>query len=119
MFCIREDEIKVAPRDTADSHLEWFQKEGWINEENAEEFLNQHIRGFYLPSENSLYSYKGVSFWFDGSVLMEIQSRLPELKKALGLRDDTKIFFGSKDRLLDDIYYPKFYIGTLEEIVNQ
>ena len=37
MFCIRNGKITVAPEGTAMSHLEWFEAEGWITEDNAKQ----------------------------------------------------------------------------------
>jgi hypothetical protein len=65
MFIILGDEIRIGPTGTKDSHLEWFKREGWMTEENAEEFLNTHVRGFFLQSDNGLYCYIGVGFYFN------------------------------------------------------
>lgn len=58
MFCIIKGEVKVGPIGTSECHLDWFKRERWIaeNEEDAEEFLNTHIRGFFFEAVNSLYS---------------------------------------------------------------
>lgn len=118
MFCIVEGEAKVGPIGTADSHLDWFKKEGWIqeNEEDAEEFLNTHIRGFFFEPVNGLYCYRGVGFRFDGDVIEEIKNYLPKLKEALKLNDDAKICFGPKDNPINDIEYPQYCAGTLKEL---
>ena len=118
MFCIKDGRVEVGPTKTKDSHLEWFKKEGWVNEENAEEFLNKVVRGFYLPSENGLYCYRGVGFWYDDEVIKEIIGKLPQLKKALNLNDDTKICFGPKDSPLEGIKYPRHCSGTLKELLK-
>jgi len=76
MFCFIGDEVKVGPIGTTESHLDWFKREGWIaeTEENAEEFLNTHVRGFFFKSENGLYCYRGVGFGFDEDVIKEIKN---------------------------------------------
>ena len=79
MFCVVGGEVKVGPMGSNECHLDWFKREGWIteNEENAEEFLNTHLRGFFLKSENGLYCYRGVGFGFDEEVVKEIKTYLP------------------------------------------
>ena len=94
MFCVRNGKIEVAPQNITDSHIEWFEKMGWITEENAEDFLKQNIRGFYLPGQNKLHCYRGVGFSFDDKILPEILDKIVELKKAFNLNDDTEIHLG-------------------------
>jgi hypothetical protein len=119
MFCIIGDEVKVGPIGTTESHLDWFKREGWIaeTEENAEEFLNTHIRGFFLQSENGLYCYRGVGFGFDEDVISELKKYLPKLKEVFNLNNDTKICFGPKDSPLEGINWPRYYAGTLKELL--
>jgi len=127
MFCIRNGEIEVGPTNTPDSHIEWFEKEGWIPEEEilreeviekVEEFLNNNVRGCYVPSENTLYCYKGAGVWFEDKDIDLIKGKLLDLKKALDLKGDTKIIFGPKDKIIYGIEYPKRYEGILEEIIS-
>jgi len=119
MFCIRDGKVEVAPKNISDSHIEWFEKEGWIMEENAEEFLNCNIRGFYLPGQNKLYSYRGVGFSFDDKVLPEILNKVIELKKAFSLNDSTEIHLGPKDSPIGGKEYPRIYAGTLKELIDK
>jgi len=120
MFCIVGDGVKVGPLGSSESHLDWFKREGWIaeNEENAEEFLNTHIRGFFLKSENELYCYRGVGFYFDDDVIKEIKKHLLKLKEAFNLSDNAKICFGPKDSPLENIDWPRCCAGTLKELVR-
>lgn len=102
-----------------DSHLEWFKKEGWITEANAELFLNKTIRGFYLMSENSLYCYKGIGFYYDDVLIQEVLAKLPELKKILNLNEKTKIYFGPKDSPIEGKEYPRYCAGVLTEFFKR
>ncbi|MDD5145878.1 MAG: hypothetical protein PHF44_03495 [Candidatus Pacebacteria bacterium] len=63
MFCMRNGRIEVGPKNTSESHIEWFEREGWLNDDNAEQFLTANIRGFYLPNENKLYCYRSIGFF--------------------------------------------------------
>lgn len=118
MFCIKGNEIRIASRGTTQSHLEWFQGEGWLDEENAEEFLNQYIRGFYLPSENRIYAYRGVGFGFNEEVISEVKKRIPEFKVIFHLTDETKICFGPKDSPVHGMHYPRHCEGALREMLE-
>ena len=119
MFCIKEGKIEVAPRNITDSHIEWFEKEGWITEENAEDFLNQNIRGFYLPDQNKLYCYRGVGFSFDDKVLPEVLNKIVEFKKAFNLNDNTEIHLGPKDSPIGGTEYQRVFTGTLRELIDK
>ena len=119
MFCIIGDEVKVGPKGTTESHLDWFKREGWIaeNEENAEEFLNSYIRGFFLKSENGLHCYRGVGFGFNGDVIEETKKHLLKLKEAFNLSGNAKICFGPKDSPLEGIDWPRYCAGTSNELL--
>jgi len=119
MFCIKEGKIEVAPRNITDSHIEWFEKEGWITEENAEDFLKQNIRGFYLPDQNKLYCYRGVGFSFDDKVLPEVLNKIVEFKKAFNLNDNTEIHLGPKDSPIGGTEYQRVFTGTLRELIDK
>ena len=51
-------------------------------------------------------------------MIKEIIGKLPQLKKALNLNDDTKICFGPKDSPLEGIEYPRHCSGTLKELLK-
>ncbi len=117
MFCLRDNGVEVAPKGTTNSHLEWFEEEGWVSEENRDEFLNQNIRGFYFPPEDTLYCYQG-NFTFDEELIDKVRKRLEELKEALSLNEETRICFGPKDRIISGREFPQFFAGTLSEFQN-
>jgi len=117
MFCIKNDKVEVASSGTVNSHLEWFEEEGWFAGESAEDFLNRNIRGFYFPPTNSLYCYRGVDFSFDEEVIAEVKKRLVELKKALDLKDDSRICFGPKDSPIGEREYPRHSEGRLKDLI--
>jgi len=121
MFCIIGNEIKVGPVGTIESHLEWLKREGLIveTEENAEEFLNKHIRGYFLPGKNGLYAYIGLGFEFNDEVINDVLRKLVQLKETLNLNDDTKICFGLDESPVNGIEYPQYCAGTLKELLNQ
>jgi hypothetical protein len=115
MFCFRGDAIEVAQAGSADSHIEWFESEGWLTEASAAEFLENTIRGFYLPAGNELYCYKGAGWYFDEQVLMKLLEKLGELKFALSLNDETKLYLGPKDTVINGVRYKQRLIGALKD----
>lgn len=116
MFCLKDGKVEVAPANIMDSHIEWFEKEGWITNKNTQDFLNQNIRGFYLPGENKLYCYKGAGFSFDDKVLPELLEKIAELKQYFSLNDNTEIHLGPRDSSVDDTEYKRIFVGTLKEL---
>ncbi len=119
MFVIKDGEVKVGPKNVKDSHMEWFEGEGWTTRENAEDFMKIHIRGFYLENQNALYCYRGTGFGFDDKVKPELLSKLKEIKKALGLDNKTKIHLGPRDNLLYGIDWQTVYLGNVEELMGK
>ena len=61
----------------------------------------------------------GVGFWFNKKVINEVLSKLPEIKKAIDLNDDTKIYFGPKDNPIEGVEYPQYFAGTLKELLRR
>ncbi len=118
MFCIKDGKVEIASPNRADSHIEWFKKEGWITDKNAEDFLRQTIRGFYLPGQNKLYCYRGIGFSFDEKVLPEVLNKIVELKKSFNLNDDTEINLGPKDSPIGGREYQRVMAGTLRELAD-
>ena len=116
MCCLIDGRLRVAPRNTPESHLEWFRREGWLNDENAQDFLEKNIRGFYLPGENKLYAYRGVGFDFDERVLPELLGKIEDLKAVLRLNGETEIHLGPKDSLIFGKDYRKKFAGRIKEL---
>lgn len=118
MFCLRGDAIEIAVRGSPMSHLEWFDSRGWVAKENIGEFLENNIRGFYLPGSNELYCYKGVGWNFDEDLLSKMLANIKRLKEALGLNDGTKINLGPKAAIVNGLCCERKYIGTLKELAG-
>jgi len=119
MFCITaQGKIEIAPSRTTMSHLEWFKEWGWINAANEERFLAETIRGFFSPQDNAIYCYKDVCFFFDEDLVKKVKNHLSELKKLLGLKDDTKVVFGPRDITIRGVHHPQRFEGILKVILN-
>ncbi len=118
MFCIRDGKVDIASPNITDSHIEWFEKEGWVTKENVEDFLKQNVRGFYLPEQNKLYCYRGVGFSFDDKVLPEVLDKIIELKKAFDFNDETEVYLGPKDSPIGGVEYQRVFIGILRGLTD-
>jgi thymidylate synthase ThyX len=118
MFCVLNGEVKIGPKNTSESHIEWFKREGWLTDETAEDFLKKNIRGFYLPAEDKLYVYRGVGFQFDQQTLPELMEKMEDFKKAFGLTGKTKICLGPKDSPVKDVEYPRICAGTVNGLTS-
>jgi len=97
MFCLIDGKVMAGPKNTPESHIEWFRREGWLNDENAAEFLKKNIRGFYLSEANKLYAYRSLGFDSDEKVLPELLKRIEDFKAAFNLNGETEIHLGPKD----------------------
>ncbi len=119
MFCLRNGKVEIGPENTSESHIEWFGREGWLTDENAEQFLSENIRGFFLPKENKLYAYRGVGFQFDEKVLPELSDKIEDFKKCFNLNDETEIHLGPKDSPINGREYPRRYAGRIKELMAE
>ena len=121
MFWVVGEDIVVAPQRTPKSHLEMAEAEKWINGENTQEFFQRNMRGFRLKSEveDRIHFYIGVGFEFDDEVVALATRMLPRFVETLGLRPETKVFFGPKDSLINGIEYPIQFGGTVGQILSE
>ena len=119
MFYVRDGKIEAASPGSPNSHIEWFESKGWAAQENIREFLDNNIRGFYLPDSNELYCYKGAGWYFDNDLLAELLENITGLEKALGFNEGTKINLGPKDAVINGARYERKYIGTLGELAGR
>lgn len=118
MLCIHEGKVKLAPEGTAQSHLEWFQSEGWVDN-NPEEFLETTIRGMYAQALGAIYFYQGTEFNFNEGTIFEAVRHLKEVKTAMNLSDETKLVFGPRDAVVHGKTYEQFEAGTIGEIIRR
>lgn len=117
IFVFKGKDIEIAPANISMSHLEWFESMGWVNEDNAEKFLNKNIRGLYYPPNNSLYFFRKERFEFDDNLIVETKERLSELRILLNLNDETQINFGPVDKIIEGKEYRQKTIGKLKDFL--
>ena len=116
MFCIRDGNLQVAPEGTAMSHIEWFEAEGWVTEDDAREFMESTVRGIFLPAKHALFFYKGLGFFFDAAVEQEAGRRAGEIMAALKLENDVEVYVGPPDAIVHGTQYRQARLGTIESL---
>lgn len=99
MFCVKDGKLMLAPAGVPLSHLEWFQREGWVGNGNGgeEEFFRHIVRGYYLPEDHALYFFKEADFSVHDEIADAVTPHLLHLKEMLGLKPDTEVFLGPKN----------------------
>ena len=95
MFCIVDNELKIAPENSPYSHAEWFVNEGWMSKED-DSLMDEIVRG-YVSKEGNIYFYTGYDFKVNKSVEEIFFKYLDDLIEKLKLnKENLKIFGGSK-----------------------
>lgn len=117
MFCLRDGGVTLAPHGTAMSHLEWFEAEGWVTEDNVQEFMVSTIRGVYLPARRALFFYKGMGFFFDPAVVKAARQSARELMSTLALDSHVEVYVGPPDEVVHGTRYRQELLGTIESVM--
>jgi hypothetical protein len=112
MFCLKDGQVRVAPPDTAMSHLEWFEAKGWIGAD-AERFMAATIRGAFIPARRAVFLYRGLGFFFDDELIAEAARRAGDLMATLGVDADVAVYVGPADAVVRGIRYAQRRLGTL------
>ena len=118
MFCLKDGEIKVAPRDTAMSHLEWFEAEGWVSADD-QRFIEAAVRGMYIQKKNAIFLYRGRGFFFDDDLIAEANRRARQLQTALMLDAHVMVYAGPADTVVRGRRYEQKLLGTIESLTRK
>ena len=118
MFCLKDGEIKVAPRDTAMSHLEWFEAEGWVSADD-QRFIEAAVRGMYIQKKNAIFLYRGRGFFFDDDLIAEANRRARQLQTALMLDAHVMVYAGPADTGIRGRRYEQKLLGTIESLTRK
>ena len=118
MFCFRDGEIKVAPRDTAMSHLEWFEAKGWVTPDD-QRFMEATVRGMFIPDKNAIFLYRGRGFFFDDDLIAEANRRARQLQAALLLDGYVLVYAGPADATIRGRRYEQKLLGTIESLTRR
>lgn len=112
MFCIKDKELILAPGNDPRSHFDWFLDEGWLNEDMVR-FIQSTVRGFFDPTNNSIYFYFGYNYCFNNQTVTLVRDYIAELIVAFSLNSQTIINFGPKDPCIFGQYYSQLSMGYL------
>ena len=118
MFCLKDGEVKIAPECTSMTHLEWFEAEGWV-EEDAELFMARTIRGAFVPARHALFLYRGLGFFYDDELIDEAARRAGQLMAALRLDADVTVHAGPVDAVVRGTRYAQRCLGTLRSLMQR
>ena len=91
MFAIRDGVLHIAPKESLDSHAEWFERLGWITPE-SDTLMDKLTRGYVDAS--GIYAYTGFDFRIEDFVEEDLQKHLGELSRRLSIPLDTEIYLG-------------------------
>jgi len=116
MFAIMGDNLKIAKENIADSHADWFNEEGWINEESDLE-MNKTIRGFI--DDEGVYFYTGYDFHTSEEVEANFKKHLEDLVKALDIDKNMNVYAGMIKQEKAGKFPPQKCIGKVGEIIKK
>jgi hypothetical protein len=112
MFCIVDGDVRVAARGSSQSHSEWFRSEGWMTSETKAEFMESTIRGFLAEDRSAIHFYKGVGFYFNDDMVVNVIRLMPNIKRAMPeIRSETLIKFGPADEIINGVRFSSFTYG--------
>ncbi|HBI16623.1 MAG: hypothetical protein UR60_C0001G0022 [Candidatus Moranbacteria bacterium GW2011_GWF2_34_56] len=92
MFCIYDDQLRIADDNVPYSHATWFQNENWMTKEK-DGLMNEIVRGI-VDSKGDIYFYVGYNFEINDIIELIFFNHLAELVKRLNLDTNAKIFGG-------------------------
>jgi hypothetical protein len=101
------------------AHLEWFEAEGWITNDNVEGFMDSTVRGVFLPARHALFFYKGMGFYFDAVVIHEASRWAEELMSFLALDRHVEVHVGPPDAVIHGIQQRQKRLGTIESVTKE
>lgn len=116
MFAIR-DGINYYLKYSDLGHMEWFHELGWINELNRDYVINSVIRGYM--DDTGIYFYRGYDFRIDDYDIEYFVKRLKNIRNALELGDELPVYAGVIPGIIGVRFKPKYYIGTVGDIINK
>lgn len=91
MFAIIDGVLQIAPKESPDSHAEWFEKLGWSSTD-FDNLMARVTRGYVDSS--GIYAYTGFDFRVEDFVEEDLRNHLGELSMRLNLASDTEIYLG-------------------------
>jgi len=116
MFCIKDGKVIVAKPNLPYSHAVWFEKEGWISEED-DILMDEMTRGV-VDADGNVHFYVGYNFELNKKAEKEFLEYLPELVKKLQLKKQAKVFGGLVEDDHTKEWLPKKEYGTVGKLLS-
>ena len=118
MFVIVEKQLLIADSDIPDTHAEWFEKEGWLSQEN-DSFMETHVRGF-IDSEG-IYAYIGYDYRSSRKVEKILTSYvlLQQFVVKLDAERNTSIYAGMRKQERGGKYEPRKFLGSVIDFLGE
>ncbi|MFZ2225991.1 MAG: hypothetical protein WA064_00810 [Candidatus Moraniibacteriota bacterium] len=116
MFAIVDNDLRIAKKNTIDSHADWFSKEGWIDEKSDLE-MDKTIRGFV--DDEGVYFYAGYDFHTSEEVEAKFRKYLADLAKVLDIDKNINVYAGMIKQEKAGKFPPQKCIGKIGEIIKK
>ncbi len=114
MFCIKDNKLYIAAANLNYTHAVWFEKEGWITQEN-DSLVSEITRGF-VDSLGNVHFYVGFDMRITKKAFQETIKHLPELIETLNLNKE-KIVYGGRGKNKDGKFEPTKSYGKIRELL--
>lgn len=92
MFCVYDNQLRIADENLPYSHAKWFQNENWMTKEK-DGLMNEIPRGM-VNEKGDVYFCVGYDFEINDNIESIFFSHLSELVKKLDLNTNAQIFGG-------------------------
>jgi len=92
MFCIYDNQLRIADENVPYSHATWFQNENWMTKEK-DGLMNEILRGM-VNEKGDIYFYVGYDFEINDNTESIFFNHLAELVERLNLDTSAQIFGG-------------------------
>ena len=111
MFCIHQNELYIADANLPYSHARWFEKQGWISQDN-DKLINKIVRGIIYNED--IYFYSGYDFIINKKIESLFFPYLEQLVNQLGLSSDAKVYGGFERVNPDEMMVPRKFFGSVK-----
>lgn len=117
MFCILDNQVKIAPEGVPYSHAQWFVNEGWMQSEEKIACMDKTVRGI-VDAKVDVYFYVGCNFDVSDEVEKFFFLHLKDLQKLLNIKDSAHVYGGLIKQSQPGLWPPQKDYGMLSNFVS-
>lgn len=118
MFCIYDNQLRIADKNLLYSHATWFQNENWMTKE-MDGLMNEIPRGI-IDDKGDIYFYIGYNFEINDIIEFIFFPHLSDLVKRLSLDTSAHLYGGLIKSEPGTIWPPvKLYGKIADKIKNE